>query len=222
MGLVPRRRRHNPTTRPTLSGTVSNRAPVGTDGVMTTFGLKLMAELRSPRTLVEHARAAQDEGFDFVAISDHFHPWLPEHHHSGFAWSVLGAVAVGQPRLALATGVTCPIGRYHPAIVAQAAATVATLSDRPFTLAVGTGERLNEHITGAPFPAIDQRLAMLRDAITIIRALWTGEWTTLRLEHFTVEDARLFDLPEQPPGLVVAVSGEDSRQQATALAARRI
>ena len=181
---------------------------------MTTFGLKLMSELRGPRELLQHARAAEDAGFGFVAISDHFHPWLPEHTHSPYAWSVLGAVAAAQPGLALATGVTCPIGRYHPAIVAQAAATVASLSDQPFTLAVGTGERLNEHITGAPFPAIDQRLAMLRDAVRIIRALWSGEWTTLRLEHFTVEDARLFDVPEQPPRLVVAVSGDDSMQLA--------
>jgi G6PDH family F420-dependent oxidoreductase len=169
-----------------------------------------MAELRGSRELVGHAQAAHELGFDYVAISDHFHPWLPEHEHSPFAWSVLGAVAAGHPDLALATGVTCPIGRYHPAIVAQAAATVATLSDRPFTLTVGTGERLNEHITGAPFPAIDVRLDMLRDAIRIIRTLWSGEWTTLRLEHFTVEDARLFDLPEHAPRLVVAVSGPES------------
>ena len=119
-------------------------------------------------------------------------------------------MAARHPDLALATGVTCPIGRYHPAIVAQAAATVATLSNQPFTLAVGTGERLNEHVTGAPFPAIDRRLDMLRDAVRVIRALWSGEWTTLRLDHFTVEDARIFDLPEQPPRLVVAVSGEQS------------
>src|SRR4051812_39310585 len=181
---------------------------------MTTFGLKLMAEIRGPRELLRHAAAAQENGFGFVALSDHFHPWLPEHGHSPFAWSVLGAVAAQQPGLPLATGVTCPIGRYHPAIVAQAAATVAVLSDQPFTLAVGTGERLNEHITGAPFPAIDQRQDMLRDAIRIIRALWTGAWTPLRLPPFPVEDARLFDVPARPPRLVVAVSGEESLQLA--------
>jgi G6PDH family F420-dependent oxidoreductase len=177
---------------------------------VTTFGLKLMSELRSARTLLAHASGAEEHGFEYVAISDHFHPWLPEHDHSPFAWSVLGAVAAQHPGLELATGVTCPIGRYHPAVVAQAAATVATLSDRPFTLAVGSGERLNEHVTGAPFPAIDLRQAMLREAIEIIRALWTGRWTTIRGRHFTVEDARIYDLPEQPLRLVVAVSGPDS------------
>jgi G6PDH family F420-dependent oxidoreductase len=181
-----------------------------------------MAELRGARELVDHPRAAQDEGSDYVAISDHFHPWLPEHEHSPYAWSVLGATAARNPDLALATGVTCPIGRYHPAVVAQAAATVASLSNHPFTLAVGTGERLNEHITGAPFPAIDRRLDMLRDAVRIIRALWTGTWTTLRLDHFTVEDARIFDLPELPPRLVVAVSGEASLRLATELEADAI
>jgi G6PDH family F420-dependent oxidoreductase len=177
---------------------------------MPTFGFKLMAELRSARTLVEQAQAARDAGFRFAAISDHFHPWLPEHHHSPFAWSVLGAVAQACPDLELATGVTCPIGRYHPAIVAQAAATVATLSDRPFTLGVGAGERLNEHVTGQPFPAVDLRHAMLAEAVGIIRALWSGDWVTRRGHFFTVEDARLYDVPEQPLGLVVAVSGQDS------------
>ena len=114
------------------------------------------------------------------------------------------------PDLKLATGVTCPIGRYHPAIVAQAAATVATLSDRPFTLAVGAGERLNEHVTGEPFPAVDVRHEMLEEAISIIRSLWTGEWTTIRGRHLAVEDARLFDLPEHPLRIAVAVSGDAS------------
>jgi len=177
---------------------------------MTTYGLKLMAELRSARTLIDHARAAVDHDFAFAAISDHFHPWLPQHNHSPFAWSVLGAVAAQCPELELATAVTCPIGRYHPAVVAQAAATVATLSNRPFTLAVGTGERLNEHITGAPFPAIDRRQEMLREAIAIIRALWSGHWTMIRGHHFTAEDARIYDLPDQPMRLVVAVSGPES------------
>jgi G6PDH family F420-dependent oxidoreductase len=169
-----------------------------------------MAELRSARELVAHAVAAEEAGFDFVAISDHFHPWLPEHEHSPFAWTVLGAVAQATDALDLATGLTCPIGRYHPAIVAQAAATLGCLTDRQVTLAIGSGERLNEHITGAPFPAVDARHRMLGEAAQIIRALWTGRWTTIRGEHLTVEDARIYDLPERPVELVVGVSGPAS------------
>ena len=177
---------------------------------MTRFGLKLMSELRGPRELVAHAVAAEEAGFDFVAISDHIHPWLPEHEHSPFAWSVLGAVAQATEQLDLATGLTCPIGRYHPVIVAHAAATVGALTDRKVTLAVGAGERLNEHVTGQPFPAVDVRHEQLGEAIAIIRALWTGEWTTFRGDHFTAEDARIYDLPTQPIDLVVGVSGPAS------------
>ena len=177
---------------------------------MATYGLKLMAELRDARTLVDHAWKGRDAGMAFASISDHYHPWLPEQQHSPFAWSVLGAIASRLPDLELATGVTCPIVRYHPAIVAQAAATVATMSDQPFTLAVGAGERLNEHVTGAPFPAIDVRHEMLEEAMRIIDALWGGDWTTVRGDHLSVEDARLFDLPEQPPHLALAVSGPAS------------
>ena len=177
---------------------------------MTTFGLKLMSELRGPVTLVDQAIAAEAHGMDFVSISDHFHPWLPEQHHSPFAWSVLGAIASRTTTLELATGVTCPILRYHPAIVAQAAATVATMSNRRFTLAVGAGERLNEHVTGSPFPSVDVRHEMLEEAVDIIRTLWTGDWVTIRGEHLSVEDARLYDLPDEPPDLAVAVSGPAS------------
>jgi G6PDH family F420-dependent oxidoreductase len=174
------------------------------------FGLKLMCELRDARTLVRQAQAAEEAGFEFAAISDHIHPWLPEHSHSPFAWSVLGAVAAKTSKLDLATGLTCPILRYHPAIVAQAAATVATLTDRQFTLAVGSGERLNEHVTGAHYPAIDVRHEMLGEAIRILRKLWTGEWTTFRGKYLTVEDARIYDLPDKPVQLVVGFSGEAS------------
>ncbi|HXH58368.1 TIGR03557 family F420-dependent LLM class oxidoreductase [Iamia sp.] len=177
---------------------------------MTRYGLKLMSELRSPRELVDHAVAAEAHGLEFVAISDHIHPWLPEHDHSPFAWSVLGAVAHATHDIDIATGLTCPIGRYHPAIIAHAAATVASMTDRQVTLAVGAGERLNEHITGALFPAVDRRHEMLEEAIAILRALWTGEWVTQRGPHFTVEDARIYDLPERPIDLVVGVSGPAS------------
>jgi G6PDH family F420-dependent oxidoreductase len=181
---------------------------------MTTFGLKLMSELRDARELVDQAQAAAGAGLGFAAISDHIHPWLPEHQHSPFAWSVLGAVAARVPELELATGVTCPIGRYHPVVVAHAAATVATLSDRRFTLALGSGERLNEHVTGQPFPAIDQRLEMLREAVEIITALQSGEFVTHRGRWFTAEDVRLYDLPDDPINVVLAISGPASLEVA--------
>lgn len=181
---------------------------------MTTYGLKLMAELRSARALVDQAERAADAGLAFAEISDHIHPWLPEHEHSPFAWSVLGAIASRCPELELATGVTCPIGRYHPVVVAHAAATVASMSDRPFTLALGAGERLNEHVTGQPFPAVDQRHEMLGEALEIIRDLHSGEFVTRRGRHFTVEDARIYDLPDEPMNLVVAVSGNASLRMA--------
>ena len=189
---------------------------------MARYGLKLMTELRDARTLLEHARKGQDAGLEFASISDHFHPWLPEQQHSPFAWSVLGALAARLPDLELATGVTCPIIRYHPAVVAQAAATVATMSDRPFTLAVGAGERLNEHVTGAPFPAVDVRHEMLAEAVDIITSLWTGDWTTIRGRHLSVEDARLFDIPERPPHLAMAVSGPASLDLASSVGADSI
>ncbi|HEX2577867.1 MAG TPA: TIGR03557 family F420-dependent LLM class oxidoreductase, partial [Aquihabitans sp.] len=174
---------------------------------MTRFGLKLMSELRTPGELVEHAVAAEEAGFEFVSISDHIHPWLGEHEHSPFAWSVLGAIAQATERIELATGLTCPIVRYHPVIVAHAAATVACLSGRKLTLALGAGERLNEHVTGAPFPAVDVRHEMLEEAVAAITALWSGSWTTIRGTHFTVEDARIYDLPETPIDIVLGVSG---------------
>jgi len=174
---------------------------------VTSYGWKLTAELHGPGELVRQAVAAEEAGCSFVAISDHYHPWLPEHDHSPFAWAVLGAVAHATERIGLATGLTCPIGRYHPAIVAQAAATVATMSDGRFTLAVGAGERLNEHVTGEPFPAVDVRHAMLAEAIGAIRDLWSGDWVTSRGTWFDVEDARIYDLPDEPIPLVLGVSG---------------
>jgi G6PDH family F420-dependent oxidoreductase len=177
---------------------------------MVRFGFKLMCELRSPRELIDEAVEAERRGFEFVAISDHYHPWLPEHDHSPFAWSVLGAIAERTERIQIATGITCPMVRYEPAIVAQAAATIATMSNGRFTLAVGAGERLNEHVVGRPFPSVDLRHEMLGEAIEAIRALWSGSFTTYRGLHVTVEDARIYDLPPTPIPIVVGVSGEAS------------
>jgi G6PDH family F420-dependent oxidoreductase len=141
---------------------------------MPRFGYTLYCEGNGPGDLVRQAVAAEQAGFEFAAISDHFHPWLPSQEHSPFAWSVLGAVAHATDRIELATMVTCPIMRYHPAIVAQMAATTAVLSVERFTLGLGAGERLNEHVVGAGWPPVDVRHEMLREAIVIMRRLWAG------------------------------------------------
>ena len=170
-------------------------------------GFKLFAEAFSPKELVRQAVRAEEVGFDFVEISDHFHPWLDSHNHSGFAWSVLAAIAARTERIGLATGVTCPFIRYHPAVVAQAAATTALLSDGRFTLGLGSGERLNEHVVGRGWPAVDVRQEMLRESLEIIRLLWSGGYHSYRGRHLTLEDARVFDLPETPPAVAVAAGG---------------
>ena len=181
---------------------------------MLKLGYKLMTETTDPKALVRNARLAEDAGFDFVAISDHFHPWLESHGHSPFAWSVLGAIAASTSRVGIATGLTCPTMRYHPAIVAQAAATIGVMSDGRFTLAVGSGERLNEHVVGLGWPAVHERHDMLREAIEVIRLLWRGETCTHEGEYYHLDSARLYDLPEQPIPLVVGVSGDKSVQLA--------
>jgi G6PDH family F420-dependent oxidoreductase len=177
---------------------------------MTSFGLKLMSELRSGSELVEHAVMAEERGFDFVSISDHIHPWLPDHDHSPFAWSVLGAVAARTNRIGLITGVTCPTIRYHPVIIAQAAATVAAMSGGRFTLGLGAGERLNEHVTGAEFPSVDLRHAMLGEAITIMNELWTGEFVTHRGTFFDADHVKIYEHLGQAIDVVLAVSGPAS------------
>src|SRR3954468_16829411 len=164
---------------------------------MTHYGFSLMCELHDPRALVEQAKRAERAGFDFVTISDHFHPWLYSHGHSPYAWSVLGAVAATTERLRMISYVTAPIIRYHPAIVAQKAATMALLSDGRFSLGLGAGENLSEHVVGRGWPSADMRHDMLVEAIEIIRTLFDGDYVTYRGEHFDVEDAKLFDRPEE-------------------------
>jgi G6PDH family F420-dependent oxidoreductase len=179
------------------------------------IGYKLATEAFAPRDIVDAARRAEDAGFDFVELSDHFHPWLDDQGHSGFTWSMLGAIAATTDHLGLVTGVTCPSFRYHPAIIAQAAATMQILSNGRFTLGVGAGERLNEHITGRPFPAVRVRHEVLREALEIINLLWQGGYQSYDGKHLQLEDARVFDLPEQLPVIAVAASGKPS----TAIAA---
>ena len=174
---------------------------------MTEYGYTLYCEGNHPSSLVEQAVAAEEAGFDFLVISDHYHPWLGEQEHAAFAWTVLGAVAQATSRIRLATMVTCPIVRYHPAIVAQMAATTAILSNDRFTLGLGAGERLNEHVVGKGWPPADVRHEMLEEAIGVIRERWGGDYVAHRGRHFTVEDARVFDLPDRPIDVYVGAGG---------------
>ncbi len=174
------------------------------------FGYKLMTEEHGPKALIENAVRAEAAGFDFVSISDHFHPWLQSQGHAPFAWSVLGAIAHATSTIGIATGLTCPIIRYHPVVMAQAAATLQVMSEGRFTFAVGAGERLNEHVGGARWPSIPERHAMLDEAIQIFRLLWSGGYHSWRGVHFVVDHAQLFELPDAPPPIVVGVSGPAS------------
>lgn len=177
---------------------------------MTRFGYTLLCEQSAPRDLVENARSAERAGFDFAVISDHYFPWLEEMGHSPFAWSVLGAVCEVTERIELMTYVTCPIKRYHPAVVAQMAATVGLLSNGRFTLGLGAGENLNEHVTGGGWPPVNVRHEMLAEAVEIIRSLFAGRTVSYRGRHFSVDSARLWDLGDPPPAIGIAVSGADS------------
>lgn len=181
------------------------------------IGYKLASEAFGPHELVRQAVAAERAGFDFVEMSDHFHPWLDAQGHSPFTWTVLGAVAARTESVELATGVTCPSIRYHPAIIAQAAATLAIVSDGRFTLGVGSGERLNEHVVGNGFPNVRGRQELLREALEIIRLLWSGGYRSYQGKHLRLEDARVFDLPDEPPQIVVAAGGRSSAKLAAEL-----
>ena len=181
------------------------------------FGYKLSAEGFGPKELIQQAIRAEQAGFDFVEISDHFHPWLDVQGHSPFAWTVLGAIAAKTDRIGLATGVTCPSVRYHPAIIAQAAATLAIVSDNRFTLGVGAGERLNEHVVGQGFPSVRGRHERLREALEIIKLLWQGGYQSYEGKHLQLEDARIFDLPDQLPVIAVAAGGRNAAAMAAEL-----
>ncbi len=174
---------------------------------MIKFGYKLLCEEHGPKALVQSALQAEDAGFDFAAISDHFFPWLEEQGHSPLCWTVLGALAQATSRLGLMTAVTCPHMRYHPAIIAQATATTALMSDDRFTLAVGTGERLNEHIVGQGWPGMGIRHERLAEAVDIIQGLLSGEMTNYRGKHLQLDQAKLYDRPERKPPVVIAAGG---------------
>ncbi len=184
---------------------------------MPEIGYALSSEEHSPTDLVRYGRLAEDAGFTFALISDHFHPWVSEQGHSPFVWSVIGGIAQVTERLHLGTGVTCPLIRTHPAIIAQAAATAACMMPGRFFLGVGTGENLNEHILGDRWPPHDIRLEMLDEAIEMIRLLWEGETLSWWGEYYSVEDARLFTVPAERPSIMVAASGPNTLAFAGAL-----
>jgi G6PDH family F420-dependent oxidoreductase len=171
---------------------------------VTKFGYFLSSEEHSPRELIRQARLAEEAGFEALWISDHYHPWLAEQGNSPFVWSVIGAISQ-VCSLPITTAVTCPTIRVHPAVIAQAAASSAILTGGKFTLGVGSGEALNEHIFGDAWPNADTRLEMLEEAVEVMRKLWTGENYSHHGKHYTVENARIYTLPEQP--IEVLISG---------------
>jgi coenzyme F420-dependent glucose-6-phosphate dehydrogenase len=180
------------------------------------IGYWLSSEEHGPKDLVENAKRAEAAGFTHVLISDHIHPWVDEQGHSPFVWGVLGAIAEATERIQVGTAVTCPLIRVHPAIVAHAAATAQNLLDGRFFLGVGTGENLNEHVTGARWPRADERLEMLDEAVEIIRRLFGGEYETFRGKHYTVEQAKLYDAPAKPAPIVIAAKAENAAKLAAA------
>jgi G6PDH family F420-dependent oxidoreductase len=170
------------------------------------LGFALSSEDHPPNELVRQAQIAERAGFTFALISDHFHPWMGAQGHSPFVWSTLGGIAQATERIRVGTGVTCPLIRVHPAIVAQAAATVACMMPGRFFLGVGTGENLNEHVTGARWPLRAERIEMLEEAVEVIRKLWSGDEITHRGEHYAVPEARLYTVPDEPPEIYVAAA----------------
>jgi len=182
------------------------------------IGYTLMTEQSGPQDLVRWAESAEDVGFDFEVMSDHYSPWLSAQGHAPYAWSVLGAVAHATERVELMTYVTCPTMRYHPAVVAQKAATVQLLAEGRFILGLGAGENLNEHVVGERWPIVTTRHDMLAEAIEIIRDLFSGDLVNYHGEHFRVESARIWDVPEAGVPLGVAVSGSQSIERFAPLA----
>ncbi len=185
---------------------------------MVRFGYTLMTEQASPRDLVRYAAGAERSGFDFEVISDHYSPWLDTQGHAPYAWSVLGAVTQVTERVELMTYVTCPLMRYHPAVVAQKAATVQLLCDGRFTLGLGAGENLNEHVVGRGWPSVNVRHEMFVEALKIISALFAGGYVNFSGQHYRVDSAKLWDLPDQRVPLATAVSGHQGIEHFAGLA----
>lgn len=177
------------------------------------YGLFLSSEETAPKDLVLHGQLAEEAGLREVWVSDHFHPWSDEQGHSPFVWSVLGGLAA-TTSLTMTTGVTCPTTRMHPAIVAHAAATTAVMADGRFRLGVGSGENLNEHVLGDPWPEASVRLEMLEEAVEVMRLLWGGGVQSHRGRHYTVQNARLYDVLDEPIPVIVSGFGTTSAELA--------
>ena len=175
---------------------------------MVEIGYKLSSEEHGPSDLVGYARRAEEAGFTFASISDHIHPWIDAQGHSPFVWGVLGAIAQATESLVVGTGVTCPTIRTHPAVIAHATATAACLLPGRFFLGVGTGENLNEHILGDRWPRAAIRREMLAESIEVMRTLWKGGNRSHEGKHYRVENARIYDLPDEPIPIYVAASGD--------------
>jgi coenzyme F420-dependent glucose-6-phosphate dehydrogenase len=181
---------------------------------MAEIGYALSSEEHPPNDLVRFAQRAEETGFTFAAISDHYHPWVDAQGQSAFVWSVIGGIAATTTSLNLGTGVTCPTFRIHPAIIAQAAATATAMMPGRFFLGVGSGENLNEHILGDHWPPTPVRQDMLAEAIAVIRQLWEGGYQSFDGRYFTVENARIYTLPEEPPAIVMAAGGPSAAELA--------
>jgi coenzyme F420-dependent glucose-6-phosphate dehydrogenase len=181
---------------------------------MVKLGYGISSEEHAPLDIVGHAKRAEEVGFSYSLISDHFHPWVPAQGHSPFVWSVIGGIGAATKKLRLGTGVTCPIIRTHPAIIAQAAATAAVMLPDRFFLGVGAGERLNEHVHGDYWPPPDQRQEMLEEAIAVMRQLWSGGTESHRGRYYTVENARIYTRPEKPVPVYVAAAGPQAAELA--------
>src|SRR4051795_7869722 len=181
---------------------------------MAQIGYSLSSEEHSPQDIVKWAELAEKAGFGFALISDHYHPWTDRQGHAGFVWAMIGAIAQRTERLVLGTGVTCPTIRIHPAILAQAAATAATLMPGRFFLGVGSGENLNEHILGDKWPPADVRQEMLEESIAVMRQLWEGGSQSFYGDYYVVENARVYDLPNDPVPVMVAASGTNAAELA--------
>jgi coenzyme F420-dependent glucose-6-phosphate dehydrogenase len=174
---------------------------------MVQIGYAISSEEHHPTDIIRHAQLAEDAGFAFISISDHYHPWIDAQGHAPFVWAVIGGIAATTKRIPLGTGVTCPTVRTHPAIIAQAAATVATMMPGRFFLGVGSGEALNEHITGERWPETEIRLEMLEEAVEVIRLLWQGGNQSFHGAYYMVENARIYDLPEEQIPIIVSATG---------------
>jgi coenzyme F420-dependent glucose-6-phosphate dehydrogenase len=185
---------------------------------MLKIGFKLSSEEHRPPDLIAQARRAEQCGFSFAMISDHFHPWIDAQGQSPFVWSVIGAIAQATSKLVIGTAVTCPIIRIHPGIIAQAAATAAAMMPGRFILGLGAGENLNEHIFGHRWPPVRVRHAMLKEAVAIIRLLWSGKLESFSGDYYQVENARIYTLPDDLPAIAMAASGSNAAMLAGEIA----